>query len=170
PQAQRAQLEQKLLTPMTAAGLGQVVELTTGKSGVEVARELLSASTPEEVRELTQNLAFDAPTWASRPETAQANEVKRGEPSLIAQPTIQHAREPRAGGRAELEDEPARKDRSDKVLGRNMVWNVLHMFGDIGDDPADLKKQQEMVLATGAIIVLVVTVALVIAVALVLGR
>jgi len=147
-----------------------VVELTTGKSGVEVARELLAASTPEEVRERTQNLSFDAPTWASRPETAQANEVKRGDPSLIAQPTIQQARDPRATGRGELEDEPARKARSDKVLGRNMVWNVLHMFGDLGDDPADLKKQKELVLATGGIIVLVVTVGLVIALALVLGR
>ena len=62
------------------------------------------------------------------------------------------------------------KDRSDKVLGRNMVWNVLHMFGKVGEAPLDEKQKREMLLATGAIIVLVVTVAGVIVLTLVLGK
>jgi hypothetical protein len=170
PQAQRAQLEEKLLTPMTNAGLDQVVELTTGKTGVEVAKELLGAQSPEQALAMTERMSFDAPTWASRPEAAMANEVKRGEPSLIAQPTIQPTRDARIGGRGDADEDPKPKDRSDKVLGKNMVWNVLHMFGDVGEDPVDLKKQKEMLLATGGIIVLVITVALVITLALVLGK
>ena len=170
PQGQRAQLEEQLLTPMSQAGLEQVVELTTGKSGVDIAKELLSSETAEQAQAFTENLKFDAPTWASRPEVALASEVKRGEPTLVAQPTIQPARDPRVGGRGKPEDELQLKDRSDKVLGRNMVWNVLHMFGKVGEAPLDEKQKREMLLATGAIIVLVITVALVIVLTLVLGK
>ena len=169
PLGQRAQLEEKLLNPMSQAGLEQVVELTTGKSGIDIAKELLSSETAEQAQAFTENMKFDAPTWASRPEVALANEVKRGEPTLVAQPTIQTARDPRAAGRGKPEDELL-KDRSDKVLGRNMVWNVLHMFGKVGEAPLDEKQKREMLLATGAIIVLVVTVAGVIVLTLVLGK
>jgi hypothetical protein len=172
PASQRVQLEEKLLTPMANAGLDQVVELTTGKSGVEVAKEMLSAETPEQVMAHTEGMSFDAPTWASRPEVALANEVKRGEPSLIAQPnpTIQPLPERAINGRGNVDDEPQKKDRSDRVLGKNMVWNVLHMFRDTGEAPMDEKQKKEMLLATGGIIVLVITVGLVVALTLILGK
>ena len=66
-------------------------------------------------------------------------------------------------------EEPIKKDRSDKVLGRNMVWNVLHMFAG-ADGPLDQKKKKDLLMATGGIIVLIITVALVIVLALVLGK
>lgn len=176
---QRARLEEKLLTPMSTAGLEQVIELGSGKTGVEVARELLSAATPEDAKVFTQQMTFDAPTWASRPETAAANEVKRGEPSLQAQPaahastqpTIQPLREQNLAGRFTPEEEQQQKDRGDRKLGKNMVWNVLHMLrgGEEGALPEEQKKQQELIIATGAILVLVITVALVIVLAMVLG-
>ena len=169
-QTARAQLEQKLLEPMANAGLEHVVELTTGKTGVDVARELLRSATADEARALTASMSFDAPTWAARPETAAASEVKRGEPTLMAQPALQPAREHRSSGRAAPEEERALKDRGDKSLGKNMVWNVLHMFRDTSDAPADEKKQKELLMATGGIIVLVITVALVVVLALVLGK
>ena len=170
PPGQRVQLEEQMLSPMSQAGLNEVVELTTGKTGLEVAKEMLSAETPEQAMTHTENLSFDAPTWAARPETALANEVKRGEPTLVAQPTIHTAKDPRISGRGNVDDELKQKDRSDKVLGKNMVWNVLHMFGAFAENKPDEKKQKEMLLATGAIIVLVITVALVITLVLILGK
>lgn len=168
PEAQRVKLEEQLLQPMREAGLEQVVELTTGKTGVEVAEQLLGAATPEEARALTETMKFDAPTWASRPEAQAANEVKRGEPSLIAQPTIAPPREQRAGGKGE-EEEAKKKDRKDKVLGGNMVWNALHMFrGGDGAEELDPAKQRELVLATGGIIVMVIVISAAVALALIL--
>ena len=120
---------------------------------------------------MTQSMSFDAPTWAARPEAAAANEVKRGEPSLLAQPTIHSVREQNISGRGTSEEEAPAKDRGDKKLGKNMVWNVLHMFRDTdGDAPEEVKKQKELLMATGGIIVLVITVAAVIVLALVLGK
>lgn len=167
PAEQREKVGEQLLQPMREAGLEQVVELTTGKTGVEVAEQLLSANTPQDVKQLTETMKFDAPQWASRPEAQNANEVKRGEPSLIAQPTLAPPREQRGPGRAE-EEEAATKDRKDKKLGSNMIWNTLHMFR--GGDAEDLtpEKQKELVMATGAIVVMVVVVFVAVALALIL--
>ncbi len=169
-QTQRLNLEEKLITPMSQAGLDQVVELTTGKSGVEVAKDMLKLPLPELAMAHLEKMIFDAPTWASRPEAALANEVKRGEPALTAQPTIVPTKDARISGKGNAEEEEQKvKDRTDKVLGKNMVWNVLHMF-NAGEGPMDEAKKKEMLLATGGLVILVITVAAVIALALVLAR
>lgn len=164
----RAELEQQMLQPMREAGLEHVVETTTGQSGVEVAEQMLAAQTPEEARAVTENMKFDAPTWASRPEAQAQNEVQRGEPALLAQNVVA-APQPRAAGRApELEEEQKKKDKGrDKVLGGNMVWNALHMFRGDDADALDPKKQKELLMATGGIIVMVVVVAVAITLALI---
>lgn len=166
PEAQREQLSEKLLAPMREAGLAQVVETKTGQTGVEVAEQLLNAKTPQEVRQLAEPMKFDAPQWASRPEAQGANEVKRGEPPLIAQPNVAPPREQR---RPEEEEAAKKKDRgTDQKLGGNMVWNTLHFLR--GDDAEELtpEKQKEMLMATGGIIVVFVVVAVAITLALLL--
>jgi len=160
PPQQRAQVEQKLVTPMAEAGLEHVVELTTGKVGVEVAKELLKSQTPQQAHAHLEGMKFDAPTWASRTEATKSNEVQRtNEPALQAQPpVVQPQKEQRIASRADVEDEPKKDKSSDKVLGRNMVWNVLHLFNGNDSGPVSEAKKNDLLVATGWLIVMIVVV------------
>lgn len=168
PIEQRGQVEQKLVAPMAEAGLEHVVELTTGKTGVEVAKELLRSETPQQAYAHLEAMKFDAPTWASRTDATKSNEVQRSnEPALQAQPpVIQPPREQRVSARAEVEDEPRKEKSTDKVLGKNMVWNVLHMFNGNDSGPMTEEKKKELLVATGWIIVMIVVVGTAVAFAL----
>jgi len=41
------------------------------------------------------------------------------------------------------EEEPALRDRTNKRLGSHMLWNVLHLFRDDGEDGRESADQRE---------------------------
>jgi hypothetical protein len=158
PQAQSATIEQQLLEPMKVAGLAHVVETTTGKSGVEIGRELLRAATAEEARTFTEGMKFDSP---GRPEAAASRPT---EPQLTAQPQLQLNRELRHEKTGEAPQGSKAKPRKGK-LGKNMLFNVLHLMRD---DAATLseKEKLEAGIVTIALISLVIAVAVAITMAI----
>ncbi len=159
--AQQSKLEAKLLEPMKQAGLAQIVETTTGNSGEEIAKRMLAAPTPQAVRAMTEGLKFDAPDWSGRPEAAAmaAAQGKPLEPQLIAQPIV--PREQRVDARPPGEEAEGRREKQrSSTLGKNMLFNVLHLFRD---DAATLTEKEK--LEAGIVTIALITLAIAIAVA-----
>ena len=119
-------------------------ELRTGdKDGVQALREL-TKEPAEKVADAAGTMKFDAPTWPQvpRPIVPMAEAEKQ---------------------RNEKDDEP----RSKGVLGRNTLWNVLHLFRDDGYEDRESAKQREeknqLVLMAGLVLVFITIIVVVLA-------
>jgi hypothetical protein len=151
----RAEVAPTLLERARDAGYGQLRDQPTGRDGVQIAEQLLEAPSTEAVQEQVAHLELDAPSW---PETPALVLKRNEEPRPAVPEAPQSADGPRAGadtqsrGAAAAADPPTngasaperrappappRRDssgpgaaakRTDKRLGPNSLWNVLHLF------------------------------------------
>lgn len=153
PAAQQAKLEAKMLEPMKAAGLAQVVETTTGKSGVEIAKQLLQAPTAQEARLMTQAMRFDAPNWAGQAAAGAAGIQGRPvEPQLVHQALIAPTRDQRVDAPPPGEEEQGVREKTRSgVLGKNMLFNVLHLFRADGATLSEREKIEAGIVTIGLI-------------------
>jgi hypothetical protein len=125
PYAQKA-LELKappeVLTQLVKqAELAGFNQLRSGdKNGTEALRELLKVP-PDKLGEVASAMKFDAPTWPQVP-----------------QPIV-----PRREADEARNENPADERTTNKTLGRNTLWNVLHLFRSDGFDDRESAKQRE---------------------------
>lgn len=187
------------LSALADTGFGELVEHRTGKSGVEVARELLLSKTVREFEQQAQQRVLvpargetAAPAQAPNPsdvlrpgtpeqfvhhpenaargaeqQIAQSAHFDQREAAnvgdrfrvnawgpesarVIVQPKLQHD-----GATHSADDGGAhRLGTTNKRLGRNLFWNVLHRFRDDPDDSA-LEQERWDRMTFGAVLVLV---------------
>ena len=162
PPEQQEKLEEKMLEPMNDAGLGQVVETTTGQTGVQIAQQLLQAPTAQQARAMTATMQFDAPNWTGRADAALGVQGRPVEPHLLAQPLIQPGREQRVDAKPPGEEAQGQREKPRSgVLGKNMLFNVLHLFRADGQTLSEREK-----IEAGIVTIALISMAIAIAVAI----
>lgn len=110
----------------------EALRTADGRSGLEVARELLEARDTEAMAE-AHPAALDAPSWKDNPPRVEGRAVALPEVRTSAQAPAspEEAARKRRGER-----------RTDQVLGGRMVWNVLHLLR--GEDLTDVARKDAM--------------------------
>lgn len=152
--ADKAPIQKKFVEVARAAGFAEVVDTKSGKSVIDLLPAWLQVTKKEDVRSMMQGYRFDAPSWqpdagvlnramAKSPELPQVasmlqkpDEALHYDKDFRAQPglgirTDNLIRGPLSTDPTPHAGEPERvkgRQRTDKVLGRNMIWNVLHKF------------------------------------------
>lgn len=116
------------------------------KNGLAALKEMLEAQTPEQVAERAATHSFDIPSWPSDAAMlAEARAAAQQQPQAMGQSgLVQNPNAPGTFVDQTEEEEQARRDRnSNKRLGGHMLWNVLHLFRDDGEDDRESAKQRE---------------------------
>jgi hypothetical protein len=113
------------------------------KNGLAALRELLEKQTPEELAQKATTYSFDIPSWPS-----DAQMLAEARAAAEQQASVQPGLQPVANAAAPFEnredDEPEQRDgTTNKRLGSNTLWNVLHLFRDDGKDDRESAKQRE---------------------------
>lgn len=131
-----------------------------GRTGAEAARQMLEAKTPEAQLQ-ARPASLDAPSWkdnAAAAERSMKTEIERGRrtvqldghPQIQPQLRVQTTR----SEETQKKEEARRSSSTDKVLGGNMLWNVLHLLR--GDDLTDVaRKDAYQQLAIAAVLLLI---------------
>ncbi|MEW5743161.1 MAG: hypothetical protein AB1938_29875 [Myxococcota bacterium] len=133
---------------LTRAGF-QELRADDGRTGLEIARQMLQASTPEALRELRPQ-KLDAPGWKDNAavEKSLAAEVARErkvQAADVKPVIIPHVKTQGGVAGAAKKDEAEPKGasrRSDKVLGGRMLWNALHLLR--GEELDDVQKKDAL--------------------------
>ncbi len=183
----------KFLETLKSQGLQHAKDPTDGRSGLEVARELLEQPTLQQFHEKAGKVQLTAQTWPLSggkqevdhlgrpvmtqseipiPQTAllqKASEDRQpfdqrvdGERMVVKGEAMKVQTWAQEAGKVVLlprdlkAEEEARRDRStNKVLGSNMLWNVLHKMREDEDSPEAQEKKALEQIAFGAIMLLV---------------
>jgi len=116
---QRSELANHLLKPMMTAGLGHVVELTTQKTGQQVAETMLGAERPEAVRGSLEGLRFDS----TDPNALVGGSHLKNEHLALAQQPQAIAASNRSP-KSEDEENPTDENRNRQKSGS--LWGGLH--------------------------------------------
>jgi len=144
---------------LTRAGFDKL-KAEDGRSGLDVAREMLRAKTADAVRD-ARPPKLDAPGWKDNvsPERALNADARRA--AVDVKPQVLPHLKP-AGASV---DAPPKKDeepptrgprRSDKVLGGRMLWNALHLLrGEELDDVAKKDAMTQLAVAAGLLLGLI---------------
>lgn len=154
---EKKQVIEQLLKTMANVGLAKVIELTTQRSGMQVAHALLNADAPEDVRKAMEGLKFDsteaphaAPANAREPAAVSSQQLN-GQPQIQA--TLARARA------EEVKAEEAKKRRS---KGGSM-WGALHQGrsdkGHHDDDQRWLPDDKALYAAAVVALIIAMTVA-----------
>jgi hypothetical protein len=144
---------------LTRAGFNEL-RADDGRTGLELARQLLQAKTAEAQREARPQ-RLDAPGWKDNaaPERALNVDARRAAPVDVKPQILPHTKAP--GVRVDAppkKDEPAPRGprRSDKVLGGHMLWNALHLLrGEELDDVAKKDAMTQLAIAAGLLLGLI---------------
>ena len=138
---QRKALAEQMLKPMMTAGLKHVTELTTGKSGLDLARTMLAAEQPEDVHGSIDGLRFDSTDPSSLVGTAGAAPAAKAEPPpppLSQQPVIAGATTQRSSDEAAEDEQDEEESRKRSKGSGGPLWGLLHKarsnLGRIDDD------------------------------------
>jgi hypothetical protein len=126
------------------------VRTDDGRSGLEAARELLEAKTPEAFAQARPQ-KLDAPKWKEQEQTLRAQvETERRMVQLTVQPQLRAV----APKPEEVVEGRRQKSGTDKVLGSNMLWNVMHLMrGEELDDVARKDALNRLVVSAALLLV-----------------
>lgn len=169
----------QLAPPLTDAELGkalgqfdkalklagfEALQTDDGRSGLEAAREMLEAKTPEAQASARPN-DLNAPTWkdnaAPEPRALKADVEKErravagldGKPQITPHMRVAGQRVDEAQAQ-EAAKKSSKTQGSDKVLGAQMLWNVMHLLrGDELDDVARRDAMNQLAVAAALIII-----------------
>lgn len=176
--AQQKSLEEaalKLAPPLNEAEWGKTLaqfdkaltraqfnELTTndGRTGLEAAREMLEARTPQEFRAAKPS-SVDAPSWKDNAERLKA-EVDVNRRAVAFDSSNLHVQPQLRAAQLRVDDPELKKDGkrskskgSDGVLSSKTMWNVLHMLrGEDLDDVARKDAMAQLAVAAGLLLTL----------------
>ena len=135
---------------LSNAGFDQMREAKTGRSALDMARELLALRSARDVREAAAPLRFDL--QARAPDgSALAMEAMRADGS--ANPSSRASHFPKLKLDEQDKQRERRGDRwsrPGKVLGSHMLWNVLHRFRGGPDDESGTQRDLMNQLVLGA--------------------
>jgi hypothetical protein len=116
----------------------------SAKNGLAALRELLEKQTPEELAQKATTYSFDIPSWPSDAQMLAEARAAAAEQQLNVQPGLQPVANAAAPFANAEDDERAQRDgTTNKRLGSNTLWNVLHLFRDDGKDDRESAKQRE---------------------------
>lgn len=151
--AQKASVLKEFEQVLSKAGFAEMRDASTGRSGLDVARELLTMSTAKAVRDAALRANIDVhvrmqahPTSSIKVDPSLAAEAMRADGTLGAGraknlPALNiDAQDKGRDGRGR-----DRRGSDGRILGSHMLWNVLHRYRDAPDDP-DLAAQQDKAL------------------------
>jgi hypothetical protein len=138
-----------LLKQAEAAGFRDLHQQPGGKNGLAVLKDLLALKSPQEIEQHMARLKFDAPSWPKDiPRPNDARNAKAAAAAATGRAPEGFA--PVTGRYAPPIDEAENSQRSqngerrtNKVLSGRMLWNVLHLFRDDGEDGRDSAAQRE---------------------------
>ncbi|MCA3012153.1 MAG: hypothetical protein INH41_07105 [Myxococcaceae bacterium] len=126
---------------LTDGGFGQLVERQTGRDGVALGRALLESKTPDEVRARLAELNVDAPGWRhpNNPHAAMTVAVAPAQ-----ERTLRH----------EPPDEALAQERRGRrgTLGRNLLWNALHLLREGAETDEEKAAMNELLVAAGLLL------------------
>jgi hypothetical protein len=124
------------------------IRTSDGRTGVDVAKELLQGKTTGPRPKL------DAPGWKEDERSLRAQvETERRVVQLESRPLVQ----PRAAAAKPEDGVAGRREKkgTDKVLGSQMLWNVLHLArGEELDDVARRDAMNALIVSAGLLLVL----------------
>lgn len=132
----------KMLQPMFAAGLTHIIETTTHRTGQDVAKSLLSASSPDEVSASMEGLRFDS----TDPNGLVAQSPVQVSPNQLVKEARVSERPPEA-----LDDETKRQSRHRAALNPSS-WGAWGRFrNDVGRlfDTEKWDRRDRMLVAMG---------------------
>lgn len=151
--AEKASVMKEFEQVLNKAGFGEMRDASTGRSGLDVAKELLTMSTAKAVRDAALRANIDVhvrmqahPTSSIKVDPSLAAEAMRADGTLAAararnMPALSiEAQDKGRDGRGR-----DRHGSDGRILGSHMLWNVLHRYRDIPDDP-ELAAQQDKAL------------------------
>jgi len=129
---------------LQAAQLNGYQELHNGhKDGVHALKELLNLP-PDKIAETANAMRFDAPSWPQVPRPITATDES---------------------DKSRNQDDG--EHHTNKRLGRNMLWNVLHLFRSDGEDDRESARQREeknqLALVAGLVLVFLAIIVVVLA-------
>ncbi|MGV3620660.1 MAG: hypothetical protein ACO1OB_07575 [Archangium sp.] len=140
----------------------QFNELTTGdgRTGLEAAREMLEARTPQEFH-AAKPASVDAPNWKDNAEKLKT-EVEVNRRAVAFDSANTHVQPQLKVAQPTVEDPEAKKDGKrntskgkDGVLSSKTLWNVLHMLrGEDLDDVARKDAMTQLAVAAGLLLTL----------------
>lgn len=157
--SQKAAVVKEFEQVLTKAGFGEMRDAGTGRSGLDVAKDLLSLATARAVRDAALRAQIDVHV-RMQPHATSTIKVDPGlaMEAMRADGTLGTGKAGALPGLKVEAEDPGRDTRgrdrrgSDgRILGSNMLWNVLHRYRDVPDDPELAAQQDRMAeLAVGA--------------------
>jgi hypothetical protein len=127
-------------------GFAELRDAHTQENGVDRAMWVLNARSPEEVRERAATVQLEPPPDVRHSEAASRQESPAAEQPLALPPGARNADALRGtmvpvrmeAREVDKEEEPdeVRKRRTNRKLGKQMLWNVLHRFRSDPEDGA----------------------------------
>lgn len=127
-------------------GFAELRDAHTQENGVDRALWVLNARSPEEVRERAATVRLEPPPDVRHSEAASRQESQAAEQPLALPPGARNLEVPRGTlvpvrleareADTEEEQEEARKRKTNRKLGKQMLWNVLHRFRSDPEDGA----------------------------------
>jgi hypothetical protein len=159
--AQKAGVVKEFEQVLNKAGFGEMRDASTGRSGLDVARELLTMSTARAVRDAALRANIDVhvrmqshPTSTIKVDPSLAAEAMRADGSIGASKAGRLPTLKLEGEDASRDDRGKdRRGSNGKILGSNQLWNVLHRYRDVPEDAEAAAQQDKQleVLVVGAL-------------------
>ncbi len=151
PQMAKAQKDtavEQFLSNLKEVGFTQLKDRATGHTGLQAAKQMLEAETPRDVQRQARETALVVVGGSTLP----AGDSPLGKPQFNPDGTLINGRQVNVPNDWDEEMQRRRRTREHKVLGSNMLWNILHL--DRRPDETMTKDELNR-LAFGAILVLV---------------
>ena len=139
----------------------EALKTDDGRTGMEAAREMLEAKTPEAQANARPH-DLSAPSWKDNPDPrglkAEVDKERRiaaldGKPQITPHLRVSGQKVDEAQAQ-EAAKKGSRSQGTDKVLGANTLWNVMHLLrGEELDDVARRDAMNQLAVAAALIII-----------------
>ncbi|MBX7113220.1 MAG: hypothetical protein K1X64_02715 [Myxococcaceae bacterium] len=149
PKAQKDTAVEQFLSNLKEVGFTQLKDRATGNTGLQTAKQMLEAETPRDVQRQARETALVVVGGST---ASQLGDSPLGKPQFNPDGTLINGRQVNVPNDWDEEMQRRRRQREHKVLGSNMLWNILHL--DRRPDETMTKDELNR-LAFGAILVLV---------------
>jgi hypothetical protein len=148
--AQKASVVKEFEQVLSKAGFAEMRDASTGRSGLDVARELLALGSARAIRDAALRANIDVhvrlqahPTSTIKIDPSLAAEAMRADGSIGAAKSTRLPTLKLEGEDASRDDRGKdRRGSNGRILGSNQLWNFLHRYRDVPED-AGLAEQQD---------------------------
>jgi hypothetical protein len=154
PQMLKAQKEsavEQFLSNLKEVGFSQLKDKVSGNTGLQTAKQMLEAESPRDVQRQARETALVVVGGSASSAPSKHGESAQGQPQFNPEGSVINGRQNVPN---DWEEEQLRRRHKSKrrVLGSNMLWNILHLERRANET---MTKDELNRLAFGAILVLV---------------